>query len=132
MRPSRDRREPENLNTEIGLPLAVLAAPAGTRGARAGAGDAGPGQIAELTAIAEPEVGVIVNVGAAHLEQLGSIEGIAAAKAELIAGIGPGASIVVPAGEPLLEPHLRAELRTITFGDGGEVSLLGRGPMEPC
>ena len=48
----------------------------------------GPGQIAELTAIAEPDVGVIVNVGPAHLELLGSLEAIAAAKAELIAGHG--------------------------------------------
>ena len=50
----------------------------------------GPGQIAELTAIAEPDVGVIVNVGPVHLELLGSLEAIAAAKAELIAGLAPG------------------------------------------
>ena len=48
------------------------------------------GQIAELTAIAEPDVGVIVNVGPAHLELLGSLEAIAAAKAELIAGLAAG------------------------------------------
>ena len=47
----------------------------------------GRGQIAELTAIAEPDVGVIVNVGPAHLELLGSLEAIAAAKAELIEGL---------------------------------------------
>ncbi len=50
----------------------------------------GAGQIAELTEIAEPDVGVIVNVGPAHLELLGSLEAIAAAKAELIAGLGAG------------------------------------------
>jgi UDP-N-acetylmuramoyl-tripeptide--D-alanyl-D-alanine ligase len=83
----------------------------------------GPGQIAELTAIAEPDVGVIVNVGPAHLELLGSLEAIAAAKAELIAGLAPGASVAVPAGEPLLAPYLRADLRTITFGEGGAVRL---------
>ena len=65
----------------------------------------GPGQIAQLTAIAEPDVGVIVNVGPAHLELLGSLEAIAAAKAELLAGLEPGACAVLPAGEPLLEPH---------------------------
>ncbi len=70
----------------------------------------GRGQIAELTAIAEPDVGVIVNVGPAHLELLGSLEAIAAAKAELIAGLRPGASVVLPAGEPLLAPHLRSDL----------------------
>jgi UDP-N-acetylmuramoyl-tripeptide--D-alanyl-D-alanine ligase len=86
----------------------------------------GAGQIAELTAIAEPEVGVIVNVGEAHLELLGSREAIAAAKAELIAGLAPGARAVLPAGESLLAPHLRADVPVITFGDGGDVSLAQR------
>jgi UDP-N-acetylmuramoyl-tripeptide--D-alanyl-D-alanine ligase len=85
----------------------------------------GAGQIAELTAIARPEVGVIVNVGPAHLELLGSLEAIASAKAELIAGLQEGATIVIPAGEPLLEPHLRADLRTVRFGEGGDVELVG-------
>lgn len=117
---------PENLNTEIGLPLTVLSAPPGTRALVLEMAMRGPGQIAELTAIAEPEVGVIVNVGPVHLEQLGSLEAIAAAKAELIAGMAPGATVVVPAGEPLLAPHLRAELHTVTFGEGGDVELVER------
>ncbi len=117
---------PENLNTEIGLPLAVLGAPADTELLVLEMAMRGPGQIAQLTAIAEPDVGVIVNVGPAHLELLGTLEAIAAAKAELIAGLAPGASVVVPAGEPLLEPHLRGDLNTITFGEGGEVSLARR------
>ena len=83
----------------------------------------GSGQIAELAAIAEPDVGVIVSVGPVHLELLGTVEAIAAAKAELIAGLRAGSTAVVPAGEPLLEPHLRADLNTITFGDGGDVRL---------
>ncbi len=114
---------PENLNTEIGLPLALLAAPADTELLVLEMAMRGPGQIAALTAIAEPEVGVIVNVGPAHLELLGSLEAIAAAKAELIAGLVPGASVVVPAGERLLEPHLRADVPVISFGEGGDVSL---------
>ena len=58
---------PANFNTEIGLPLAILAAPAGTEALVLEMAMRGPGQIAELTAIAEPEVGVIVNVGPVHL-----------------------------------------------------------------
>ncbi len=117
---------PENLNTEIGLPLALLGAPAETELLVLEMAMRGAGQIAELTAIAEPDVGVIVNVGPAHLELLGTLEAIAAAKAELIAGLAPGASVVVPAGEPLLEPHLRGDLNTITFGEGGDVVLAER------
>jgi len=117
---------PENLNTEIGLPLALLAAPADTELLVLEMAMRGSGQIAELTAIAEPDVGVIVNVGPAHLELLGSIEAIAAAKAELIAGLAAGASVVVPADEQLLEPYLRVDVPVISFGDGGDVSLLER------
>ena len=117
---------PENFNTEIGLPLAVLGAPGDVEALVLEMAMRGPGQIAELTAIAEPDVGVIVNVGPAHLELLGSLEAIAAAKAELIAGLAPGASVVVPAGEPLLAPHLRPDIHTITFGEGADVRLAER------
>ncbi len=114
---------PENLNTEIGLPLAVLAAPADTEVLVLEMAMRGAGQIAELTAIAQPDVGVIVNVGPVHLELLGTLEAIAAAKAELIAGLAPGATAVVPAGEQLLLAHLREDVRTVTFGDGGDLRL---------
>jgi len=117
---------PANLNTEVGLPLAVLAAPADTELLVLELAMRGPGQIAEPPAIAEPDVGVIVNVGEAHLELLGSLEAIAAAKAELIAGLASGASVVLPAAEPLLVPHLRAEVRVIDFGEDGDVSLAER------
>jgi UDP-N-acetylmuramoyl-tripeptide--D-alanyl-D-alanine ligase len=117
---------PANLNTEIGLPLAVLGAPGDARALVLELAMRGRGQIAQLTAIAEPDVGVIVNVGPAHLELLGSLEAIAAAKAELIAGLAPGAIVVIPADESLLATHLREDVRTVTFGDAGEVRLLQR------
>ncbi len=117
---------PANLNTEIGLPLAVLGASEDAQALVLEMAMRGPGQIAQLTAIAEPDVGVIVNVGPAHLELLGSLEAIAAAKAELIAGLARGASVVVPAGEPLLAAHLRPELNTTTFGEDGDVRLIER------
>jgi UDP-N-acetylmuramoyl-tripeptide--D-alanyl-D-alanine ligase len=113
-----------NFNTEIGLPLELLAAPPGTDVLVLEMGMRGPGQIAELAAIAEPDVGVIVSVGPVHLELLGSLEAIAAAKAELIGALAPGATAVLPAGEPLLEPHLREDVQTVTFGPGGDVTLV--------
>src|SRR5258708_11707356 len=88
----------------------------------------GAGQIAELVQIARPDVGVIVNVGPAHLELLGSLEAVAAAKAELIAGLAPGTTIVLPDHEPLLAPHLRPDVRVVTFGQHGDVSLVERHP----
>lgn len=115
-----------NFNTEIGLPLELLAAPQGTEALVLEMGMRGAGQIAELATIAEPDVGVIVNIGPAHLELLGSVEAIAAAKAELIADLHDGATAVIPAGEPLLEPHRRADIATITFGPGGDVALAGQ------
>ncbi len=116
---------PLNLNTEVGLPLAVLGAPPHTEALVLEMGMRGPGQIAELVAVAEPDVGVIVNVGPVHLELLGSLEAVAAAKGELIDGLAPGATAVIPAHEPLLAPHLRKELRVVTFGADGDVRLAG-------
>jgi UDP-N-acetylmuramoyl-tripeptide--D-alanyl-D-alanine ligase len=113
-----------NFNTEIGLPLEILGAPAGTEVLVLEMAMRGAGQIAELVWVAEPDVGVIVSIGPVHLELLGSIEAIAAAKAELIAGLAPGATAVIPAGEALLEPHMRDDLEVVTFGEGGDVRLL--------
>jgi UDP-N-acetylmuramoyl-tripeptide--D-alanyl-D-alanine ligase len=117
----------ENLNTEIGLPLTVLEASPGTEALVLEMGMRGPGQIAELTAIAEPDVGVITAVAPVHLELMGSVEAIAAAKAELVAGLRPGGTAVLPAGEALLEPHRRDDVTTVTFGPGGDVDELPEG-----
>jgi UDP-N-acetylmuramoyl-tripeptide--D-alanyl-D-alanine ligase len=114
----------QNLNTEIGLPLTVLGAPPGTEVLVLEMAMRGSGQIAELARIAEPDVGVIVNVGPVHLELLGSVEAVAAAKAELIAGLPPGATAVLPHGEALLDPHRRDDVTTVTFGPGGDVAEL--------
>jgi UDP-N-acetylmuramoyl-tripeptide--D-alanyl-D-alanine ligase len=121
---------PLNLNTEIGLPLTVLSAPAGTEVLVLEMAMRGAGQIAELVAIAEPDVGVVVNVGPVHLELLGTIEAIAATKAELIEGLQPGGTAIVPADEPLLSTHLETlpeGVTTVTFGPGGDVAELPEG-----
>jgi UDP-N-acetylmuramoyl-tripeptide--D-alanyl-D-alanine ligase len=119
-----------NYNTEIGLPLEILAAPAGTEVLVLEMGMRGVGQIEELATISEPDVGVIVSVGPVHLELLGSLEAIAAAKAELIAGLPPGGTAIVPAGEGLLAPHIRLDVNTVTFGPGGDVSLIRDDPVS--
>jgi UDP-N-acetylmuramoyl-tripeptide--D-alanyl-D-alanine ligase len=119
---------PANYNTEIGLPLAVLGAPAGTEVLVLEMGMRGFGQIAELTAIAEPDVGVITAIGPVHVEQVGSLEGVAQAKGELLVGLRDGATAVVPVGERLVEPWLRPDLSVVRFGSGGDVELEPRAP----
>jgi UDP-N-acetylmuramyl pentapeptide synthase len=94
-----------NLNTEIGLPLTVLGAEEGTEVLILEMAMRGSGQIAELAAIAEPDVGVITNIAPVHVELLGSLQAVADAKAELLHGLIPGATAIVPADEPLLKPH---------------------------
>jgi UDP-N-acetylmuramoyl-tripeptide--D-alanyl-D-alanine ligase len=123
----------ENFNTEIGLPLELLAAPPGTQVLVLELAMRGFGQIAELTAICEPDVGVITNVGPVHLEQMGTLEGVARAKAELLVGMRDGGVAVVPVDEPLLQPYLRGELEVVTFGSGGDVDYEGTslGDDEP-
>ncbi|HSD85605.1 MAG TPA: UDP-N-acetylmuramoyl-tripeptide--D-alanyl-D-alanine ligase, partial [Anaerolineae bacterium] len=77
-----------NLNNEIGLPLTLLQLDAQQR-AVLEMGTYARGEIARLAELARPSVGVITNVGPVHLERLGSIEAIAAAKAELVQALPP-------------------------------------------
>ena len=65
---------------------------------------------------------MITNVGPVHVELLGSIEAIAAAKAELIDGIRAGGTAVVPADAGVLESHLERAQSLLRFGDGGDVA----------
>jgi UDP-N-acetylmuramoyl-tripeptide--D-alanyl-D-alanine ligase len=109
-----------NFNTEIGLPLELLRAPDDSEVLILEMGMRGPGQIAELVAIAEPDVGVITAIGPVHLELLGSIEAIARTKAEVLNGVRVG---VVPVDEPLLDPFLPEDVQLVRFGPGGDVDL---------
>ena len=126
--PRNVHASPENFNTEIGMPLALLAAPRDTEILVMEMAMRGSGQITQLCEIAEPDVAAITNVGPVHLELLGTIEAIAAAKAEILAGLGyrrggdaAGGRAVVPEDAEALEPHLHDELITFTFGPGGAV-----------
>ncbi|HEY6731467.1 MAG TPA: UDP-N-acetylmuramoyl-tripeptide--D-alanyl-D-alanine ligase, partial [Solirubrobacterales bacterium] len=119
--PGRVHANRENLNTEIGLPLTLLEVPAETETLVLEMAMRGRGQIAELAAIAEPEVAVITNVGPVHVELLGSIAAIAAAKAEIIDGLAPAGTVVAPVEAGELEPHLARAPRLLRFGPGGEV-----------
>lgn len=122
--PMRAHASPENFNTEIGLPLAILAAPPETEVLVLEMAMRGMGQIAELCEIAEPDIGVITNIGPVHLELLGTLDAIAEAKAEILRGLGPEGRAIVPADTEALEPHLSDDLEVTTFGPGGDVHVL--------
>jgi UDP-N-acetylmuramoyl-tripeptide--D-alanyl-D-alanine ligase len=111
----------ENFNNEIGLPLTILEAPDKTETLVLEMAMRGRGQIAELAAIAEPEVAVITNVGPVHVELLGSVEAIAAAKAEILDDLPPGGTAVAPVEAGELEPHLERVAQQLRFGPGGDV-----------
>jgi UDP-N-acetylmuramoyl-tripeptide--D-alanyl-D-alanine ligase len=114
----------ENFNTEIGLPLTILEAEAGTETLVLEMAMRGAGQIAELASIAEPDIGVITNVGPVHVELLGSIEAVAAAKAELITNMKPEGVMVVPFEAGYLDPHLENVPGLIRFGGEGDVRVI--------
>lgn len=111
---------PRNYNTEVGLPLAMLAAEPDTDCLILEMAMRGPGQIRRLAKIALPDIGLITAIGEVHLEQMGSIEAIAEAKAELIAELPAGGICVVPAATEMLRPHMRSGIHTITFADDSE------------
>ncbi|HET8955513.1 MAG TPA: UDP-N-acetylmuramoyl-tripeptide--D-alanyl-D-alanine ligase [Solirubrobacterales bacterium] len=119
--PGKVHANRENLNTEIGLPLTILEAPDDAEALVLEMAMRGKGQIAELVAIAEPEVAVITNVGPVHVELLGSVEAIAAAKAEILDDLPPGGTAVAPVEAGELEPHLEPIAEQLRFGPGGDV-----------
>ena len=119
--PGKVHANQQNFNTEIGLPLTILEAPGDTDVLVLEMAMRGKGQIAELATIAEPEVAVITNVGPVHVELLGSVEAIAAAKAEILDDLLPGGTAVAQVAAGELEPHLERAPRLLRFGPGGDV-----------
>ncbi len=96
-----------NFNNLVGLPLSLLPLTASHRLAILEMGMNAPGEIARLTEILDPDVGCINNVHPAHLQGLGSVEGVAAAKGELFAGMRPEAIRVVNCDDPLVRVQAR-------------------------
>ena len=98
----------ENENNAVGVPRTILAADDTTAAMVVEMAMRGPGEIAELSRCAEPDLAVITNIGSAHIGRLGSREAIAAAKCEITTALASTGLVVIPAGDPLLEASLAA------------------------
>ncbi len=106
-----------SFNNDLGVPLTILRADAGTKALVVEMGTSGRGEIAQLCGIARPDVGVVVNVAAAHLEGLGSEEGVAEEKSALPRSIrGDGFVVLNGDDERVANMAERTMGRTLTYG----------------
>lgn len=120
---------PGNRNNEIGLPLAVLDAPDDARFAVYEMGAGKPGDIAYLTAIARPDVALVNNVAAAHLERMGSLLGVAQTKGAIYQALPEGGVAVVNADDAFalyFSERLRGR-RVVRFGLDAGADVTARG-----
>jgi UDP-N-acetylmuramoyl-tripeptide--D-alanyl-D-alanine ligase len=109
-----------NFNNQIGLPLTLLGLSPGHQWAVVELGTNNPGEIASLTEICSPDIGVITNIGPAHLEGLGSLDGVMREKGGLIKGLSRDGKAVLNADDPRVLQLARETKK--------EVLLYGRSP----
>ncbi|MDR3184076.1 MAG: UDP-N-acetylmuramoyl-tripeptide--D-alanyl-D-alanine ligase [Prevotellaceae bacterium] len=125
-----------NLNNHIGVPLTLLRMQAGTQIGIVEMGASHPGEIAQLCRIALPDYGLITNVGKAHLEGFGSIEGVRKAKGELYAYLAEtGGAVFYNAGNPALCDMMKNYQFRQQFPYGAaenRATILPAGDTHPC
>ncbi len=110
-------RTPGNWNNQFGVPLTLLLREPEHRTLVVELGMNHRGEIAPLVALARPTVGLVTNVGTAHVENLGTQEEIALEKGDLFAGLDATATAVVNADDPLVRAQsARTRARLVTFG----------------
>ncbi len=115
---------PGSYNNDIGLPLTVLDADEATRFLVLEMGSRGRGHIARLCRVARPQVGVVLNVGSAHLGEFGSADAIAVAKGELVEALPRDGAAVLNADDPrVLGMAPRTIARVVTTGRGPDADV---------
>jgi UDP-N-acetylmuramoyl-tripeptide--D-alanyl-D-alanine ligase len=119
---------PGSYNNDIGLPLTVLSADEDTRFLVLEMGARGIGHIARLCRVARPDVGVVLNVGSAHLGEFGSAEVIAQAKGELVEALPDSGTAVLNADDPRvvgMAPRTAARVLTTGIREPADVRASG-------
>jgi UDP-N-acetylmuramoyl-tripeptide--D-alanyl-D-alanine ligase len=114
-------KSPKSYNNEFGLPLSVLMIGPETDVAVLEMGTFGPGELASLAAIARPSIAIVTNVGHTHLERMGSQDGIARAKGELVAALPPAGTAILNGDDPrvaAMAALTTARVLTYGYGDG--------------
>ncbi len=125
----RTAKSEGNLNNEIGLPLSLLRMDDAAQVGVVELGMNHAGEIRRLSEIARPDVGVVTNVGYAHIENFDSIDGIAAAKRELIESLDAGNVAVLNADDPRVAAMRSAHRgRTILYGRSAEADVRAEDP----
>ncbi len=113
-----------NFNNDIGLPLTLLGLRPDHQWAVVEIGTNNPGEIARLTEICGPDIGVITNIGAAHLEGLGSLDGVMREKGDLIKGLRKGGKAVLNADDPrLLQLARQSQHEVVLYGRSQEATV---------
>ncbi|MFA9461421.1 UDP-N-acetylmuramoyl-tripeptide--D-alanyl-D-alanine ligase [Thiohalorhabdus sp. Cl-TMA] len=105
---ARTLATPGNHNNTVGLPLTLFGLSRDHRYAVVEVGINRPGEMERLAPVAAPDVAVITNAAAAHLEGLGSLEGVATEKGRLLQGLGPDGVAVLNADSPFVEQWARS------------------------
>lgn len=115
---------PGNLNNLVGVPLALFRLAPEHEVAVLELAMNAPGEIGRLAEICEPDLGIITNVGEGHLEFLGSVEGVAAAKGEMLPFLGGDKTAILNADDPPSRLLLRRVTgRLLTFGLSGRADV---------
>jgi len=114
-------------NNELGLPLTLLDAPVDTKFLVAEMGMRGLGHISYLCDIAAPQIGVVTNVGHAHVGEVGSIEGIATAKAELVQSLPVAGTAILNSDDRLVRTMAQSlTCSVITYGFNNSADVQAR------
>ena len=106
-----------SFNNDVGLPLTLLSIEPDTRFAVLEMGTSRPGEIARLADLGRPELGIVTNCAAAHIEALKDVEGVVHEKGALVAALPPDGVAVLNADDPALATlRRRTSARVVTFG----------------